>query len=213
MAALLRAATPDDAAGVHAIYAPVVRETAISFELEPPSVDELAARIRTTLERWPWLVCEAPAAAPAAARHAARESTILGYAYAGSHRSRAAYDWCVEAAIYVHPQARRAGVARALYTALFAILKEQGFVNVYAGITLPNAASVAVHEALGFRPFCVYRGIGFKLGRWHDVGWWELTINSRDGAPRALVPYPSVRDGAAHARALAAGAALLGPGA
>jgi phosphinothricin acetyltransferase len=208
MEPLLRTATAADAAGVHAIYAPVVRDTAISFELEPPSVHEIAGRIRTTLERWPWLVCEARGDA---AGTTSGRPTILGYAYAGSHRTRAAYDWCVEAAIYVHPQARRGGVARALYTALFAILKEQGFVNVYAGITLPNAASVAVHEAMGFRPFCVYRGIGFKLGRWHDVGWWELTINSRDGAPPALVPYPRVRDGAGHAAALAAGAALMRP--
>jgi phosphinothricin acetyltransferase len=209
MEALLRAATVDDAAGVHAIYAPVVRDTAISFELEPPTVDEIAGRIRTTLERWPWLVCEARGAA--AGGGGERGPSILGYAYAGSHRTRAAYDWCVEAAIYVHPQARRAGVARALYTALFPILRAQGFVNVYAGITLPNPASVGVHEALGFRPLGVYHNIGFKLGRWHDVGWWELALTPHEGPPRPLLPYPRVRDGSDHAAALAAGAALLRP--
>ncbi len=212
----LRTAQTGDAAGVLSIYAPVVRDTAISFELEPPDEAAMASRIRETLRRWPWLVC---------ADDGGNRPPILGYAYATAHRERAAYRWCVEVSVYVHPGARRLGVARALYTALFGLLRQQGFVNAYAGITLPNAASVGVHEALGFRPVGVYHAIGFKQGRWHDVGWWELALQPQSASPAEPRTYAEILGdtgpaagpaaghdtglAAGHAAALAAGAALL----
>ncbi len=197
MPATLRLATPDDAPGMLAIYGPIVRDTATSFETDVPTAAEFAARIADTLPHRPWLV-------------AVDRARVLGYAYAGSHRARAAYGWSVEPSIYVSSAARRRGVARALYTALFAALRAQGFANAYAGITLPNAGSVALHERFGFAPVGVYPRIGFKHGRWHDVGWWRLDLApDRSGHPDAPQPLTLfVVDGRLDA-ALSEGARLL----
>ncbi|HZL99660.1 MAG TPA: arsinothricin resistance N-acetyltransferase ArsN1 family B [Planctomycetota bacterium] len=180
----VRVARGDDAGSVAAIYAPVVRETAISFELEPPDEPAMRRRIEETLAVRPWLVCE-------------RDGELLGYAYAAMHRERAAYQWCVETSVYIAAAARRQGVGRALYAALLPLLARQGYVHAYAGITLPNAASVGLHETLGFRPIGVYRRIGFKLGAWHDVGWWDLTLpgSGLPARPAAPVPFPLVGRG------------------
>ncbi len=167
----IRLATERDAGAVQAIYAPVVRDTAISFEVEPPSVEEMARRIRETWPCWPWLVLE-------------RDGDVLGYAYAGAHRARPAYRWSVDVTIYVGAGARRGGVGRALYTSLLAVLALQGYVTAWAGITLPNAASVGLHEAVGFVPVGVYEAVGFKLGAWRDVGWWQRRL-------RPLPPDPA----------------------
>jgi L-amino acid N-acyltransferase YncA len=174
---LIRLAEEGDAPQIAAIYAPVVRDTIISFETEPPSAEEIAGRVRDTLVRWPWLVCE-------------RDGEVLGYAYAGAHRSRAAYQWSVDVSTYVREDARQRGVGRALYTSLIAALALQGFYNAYAGVTLPNDASVGLHETMGFRLVGVYRGVGYKLGAWHDVGWWGLTI--REGAASGARPSAPV---------------------
>lgn len=162
----IRLATLTDAPGIAAIYRPYVEGTVISFELTPPSDAEMAGRIVRVLERLPWLVCEEAGA-------------ILGYAYANRHHERAAYQWSVDTSVYVYESQRRRGLGHALYTELFARLKDQGYYTAYAGIALPNAASVAIHERFGFEPVGVYRKAGFKLGRWHDVGWWQ----------RRLAPY------------------------
>ena len=159
----IRLATAGDAAPIADIYAPNVTDAVISFEAEPPDAGEMRRRIAGTLERYPWLVCE-------------RRGRVWGYAYAGAHGSRAAYRWSVDVSVYVHGEAHRAGVGRALYTSLFAALELQGFYNAYAGATLPNPASVGLHEAMGFRPVGVYRGTGYKMGAWHDVGWWHLPL-------------------------------------
>ena len=174
MPASIRFATEEDAAGVQAIYAPVVRDTPISFEFEPPSVAEIASRIRKILEHWPWLVCE-------------KDGHILGYAYASEHRTRAAYQWSADATVYIHPEYRRCSVGRALYSALFPLLNLQGYRSVFAGVTLPNAGSVGLHEAMGFRPIGTFRRVGFKQGRWHDVGWWQLELNASDAAPQPTI--------------------------
>jgi len=174
---LIRLAEEGDAAQIAAIYAPVVRDTIISFEAEPPTAEESARRVRDTVERWPWLVCE-------------RDGQVLGYAYAGAHRSRAAYQWSVDVSAYVREDARRTGVGRALYASLIAALDLQGFYNAYAGIALPNEASVGLHEAVGFRLVGVYRGVGYKRGAWHDVGWWGLAL--QEGAAREARPSPPV---------------------
>jgi phosphinothricin acetyltransferase len=167
---LIRDARPaQDAAACAAIYAPYVRETVISFEDVPPSADELAQRIETITQTHPWLVAE-------------DENQLIGFAYGSCHRERAAYRWAADVAVYVTPGRQRAGVGRALYQTLFGRLAQQGYRIACAGIALPNAASVGLHEALGFQPVGVYRQIGWKLGGWHDVGWWQLELPGADPA-------------------------------
>lgn len=163
MRSVVRLAEPADATGVQAIYAPIVRDTAISFEIDPPSIEEMSRRIVSTLERWPWLVCS-------------DDGDILGYAYAGRHRERAAYRWSVDVSLYVHERARRGGIGRALHTTLLSLLAVQGYHRAYAAITLPNEASVCLHESLGFTPIGVYPAVGYKLGDWHDTGWWQRSL-------------------------------------
>jgi L-amino acid N-acyltransferase YncA len=198
VATRIRLATPADAAAVQAIYAPVVQETAISFELTPPSVAEMARRIEETLLRYPWLVLE-------------RDGAVAGYVYAGAHRSRPAYRWSVDTTVYVDAKARRTGVGRALYTSLIRLLALQGFVSAYAGITLPNPGSVALHEAVGFRPVGVYRAVGWKLGAWRDVGWWHLLLQPPPAHPAPPRPLPEAARAPGWMAALAAGPARLSP--
>jgi phosphinothricin acetyltransferase len=189
-------AIESDAAQVASIYAPVVRETAISFEVEEPSEAEMCERIAGTLKQFPWLVCEAA-------------GEVLGYVYAGAHRTRAAYQWSVDVTVYVHAAHRRKGVGRALYTALLGVLPLQGYYNAYAGITLPNPGSVGLHEAMGFEPVGVYRKVGFKLGRWHDVGWWSLVLCDHDLAPAAPLSITAVQDQPEWQAGIARGLAFL----
>lgn len=111
------------------------------------------------------------------------DGAVAGYAYAAKHRERAAYQWSVDVSVYVSAQHRGLGVGRALYDELFPQLITRGFYTAYAGITLPNAASVGLHEACGFRPIGVYTSVGFKLGAWHDVGWWQRELRPRVGTP------------------------------
>jgi phosphinothricin acetyltransferase len=196
MSPVIRLATEQDAAQIQVIYAPNVRNTAISFELEAPTVHEMQQRIGKTLEHWPWVVCE-------------HREQIQGYAYASSHRTRAAYQWSVDVSVYVHASARRAGVGRAVYRSLLSLLVLQGFYNAYAGITLPNPASVGLHESLGFQPVGVYRAVGYKLGAWHDVGWWQLALQERLIPPSPPVDLGVVRASPEWEKALAAGLASL----
>ncbi len=167
---LIREAKPEDAAGLIAIYAPFVLDTAVTFETEVPPVEEFAGRIRDLSKTHCWLVAE-------------REGKLLGYAYGGPHRARAAYQWCVEVSAYLAPEARRSGVGRRLYETLFARLVERGYVNAYAGMTLPNAASSGFHEAMGFKLIGTYPRCGFKLGKWHDTRWYEKRLAEPVGSP------------------------------
>lgn len=192
----IRIAAESDAQQIAEIYRSIVTDTAISFEEAPPSADEMARRIGSTLGSHPWLVCD-------------RDGWIAGYAYATVFRTRPAYQWSVEVSAYTDPEARRSGVARALYTSLFAILRRQGFVSAYAGIALPNEGSVGLHEALGFEPLGVYSNVGFKLGRWHDVGWWQLALCDPRDEPDPPVPFSSFRGENACTEVLAEGEALL----
>lgn len=198
MPATLRLAGPADGAALAAIYRPAVTHSATSFELEPPDGAEMARRVAHLTARTPWLVCEAGGA-------------VAGYAYASPHRDRAAYQWAVEVSAYVRGDVHRAGVARALYAALFGVLAAQGFRAAYAGITLPNAASVGFHAALGFTPVGVYRGVGYKHGAWHDVAWLERALAPRTPEPPPPVPLPALLDAPAFRDALAAGLPLLRP--
>jgi phosphinothricin acetyltransferase len=167
----IRLAGRDDANEIAAIYRPCVESTIISFETVAPEPHEMADRIAATLMRYPWLVCES-------------DGEIAGYAYATKHRERTAYQWSVDTSAYVHPRYWRRGIGGGLYRSLFAMLSAQGFVNAYAGIALPNPASVGLHESAGFRPVGIYRSVGYKLGAWHDVGWWERVLQNHETAPR-----------------------------
>lgn len=159
----IRQATASDAESIQGIYAPYISDTAITFETEIPTINEIRERIAVN-SKYGWFVFEV-------------DSEVAGYAYACKHRDRAAYDWCCEVSVYVKPEFHRRGIARALYTHLLKNLKNLGLVNAYAGITLPNKSSVTLHESLGFNFIGAYKDIGFKLGQWHDVGWWEYKIN------------------------------------
>lgn len=172
-----------DAAACAAIYAPYVLDAPVSFEEEAPDTAVMASRMRGVLAAYPWLVCE-------------REGRVVGFAYASRHRERAAYRWAVEVAVYVAGGWQRRGVGRELYEALLTLLREQRFHVACAGITLPNDASVGLHETLGFQPVGVYRNIGWKAGAWHDVGWWQLRLLPATGAPAE--PLPPGRASSAH---------------
>jgi L-amino acid N-acyltransferase YncA len=161
---MIRRADPRcDASACAAIYAPYVEAGPTSFEEEAPGPEELAARIEETTATHPWLVAESGGA-------------LAGFAYACRHRSRPAYRWAVDVSVYVAAGHHREGHGWRLYEALFDDLRERGFRVACAGITLPNEASVALHEGLGFEPVGVYRRIGWKAGAWHDVGWWQLDL-------------------------------------
>jgi phosphinothricin acetyltransferase len=169
-----------DAEAVAAIYRPSVEGGLASFEEVAPDAAEMARRIHTTLERTPWLVAEDDGGA------------IVGYAYAGPHQQRPGYRWAVNISVYVADAAQGRGVGRSLYDELLAILRRQGFVNAYAGITLPNPASVALHEAIGMERVGVYERVGFKLGAWHDVAWHGLRLSEPEGTPGESIPLPEL---------------------
>ena len=188
----IRLATGADAEAVTGIYAPVVEQTHISFETTPPTVEEMARRIRTTVERLPWLVCE-------------YDGQLLGYAYASPHEERPAYQWGVDVSVYVDESWRRKGVASALYESLFALLKLQGLGNAYAVIALPNPQSVAFHESHGFEPVGVYTDVGYKNGEWRDVGHWELSLRSLPEPPSPPTPLGELQHTDGYVDALEAG--------
>lgn len=184
MKTVIRLVNENDALQMLEIYAPIVRETAISFEVEPPSQTEFQGRINSYQQQMPWLVCEI-------------NQEVVGYAYANPYRTRAAYQWSVESSVYVSANYRRKGIARALYTSLFKLLQLQGFYNVVAAIALPNQPSVAVHESVGFSPVGVLRRVGYKFGQWHDIGFWQLSLQpessySIDGDMSAQFVNPPV---------------------
>ena len=160
---VVRAATPDDAPAVADIYNAYVTRSAASFETEPVSPQDMRGRIEGTAGRYPWLVAE-------------EDGEILGYACASAFRPRHAYRFTVEVSIYLQAGRVGTGVGRRLYAALIATLERQGFTEAVAAITLPNDASVRMHEAAGFRRAGVYRTVGYKHGQWHDVGLWQRAL-------------------------------------
>ena len=176
----VRLAEPErDSAAVADIYRTAVEGSHVSFEERAPSPSEMADRMHGVLAHTPWLVAES-------------DGAVSGYAYAGPHRERAGYRWSVDISVYVAEGHRGKGIGRVLYDTLLDYLRRQGFVNAYAGIALPNPASIALHESIGMRQIGVYQRVGFKLGRWHDVAWYGLRLADPDGVPPEPVPLPEL---------------------
>ena len=172
----IRVATEDDAEAILEIYAPIVRDTAISFEDEVPTVEEMRARIREKLQRYPWFVAE-------------EDGELLGYGYAGPLRDRAAYRWSAEVSMYIRPDVQHKGVGTAIGMRITEALLRMGVVTLFGGTTLPNAASEGIYLKSGFESAGVWRKAGFKHGRWHDVGWYQRAIREVDGEPPPFVPF------------------------
>jgi phosphinothricin acetyltransferase len=178
MPPLIRPADPErDADAVAAIYAPAVTSSFATFEEVPPPAAEIAERMRRLLPRTPWLVAEL-------------DGAVVGYAYAAPHRERPGYRWSVDISVYVAGGQQGRGIGRALYDELIPILRRQGFVNAYAGVALPNPASVALHEGIGMRRIGVYERVGWKFDRWVDVAWFGMRLADTDGQPAEPTPPP-----------------------
>ncbi|WP_371405214.1 GNAT family N-acetyltransferase [Kribbella sp. NBC_00662] len=165
----VRDASAADAEACAAIYAPYVTDSAVTFEIDPPGPAEMAERITQAQSTHAWLVAE-------------DDGRVVGYAYGGPMKPRAAYRWSCEVSVYLEPGRRRTGTGRALYEALFTRLTARGYRTAVAGMTLPNPASEGLHKSLGFEPIGTYRNIGWKLNNWHDVAWVQR--------PLAVLPDP-----------------------
>lgn len=175
---VIRRAAAGDAAALLDIYAPYIRDTAITFEYDVPAAEEFAARIGDIARTHPYLVCE-------------RDGRPVGYAYAHNIRERAAYDWAAELSVYLAPAAQGQGAGTALYRCLIDLLAMQNLRILYGCVTLPNEKSERLHEKLGFAPVGVWHGAGWKFGRWHDVGWLEKRLGG-DGAAQPVIPFPQL---------------------
>ncbi len=188
MAVQLRVATPEDAAALAEIYAPYVRETAITFEYAVPSAAEFAGRIAHTLEKFPYLVAE-------------NDGEIVGYAYAGAFHPRAAYQWCAEMSVYVKRDVRRMGVGRKLYDAMEMILCMQRLTNVEACIAVPSAPdahltmdSVRFHEKMGYRMVGAFHQCGYKFDTWYDMVWMEKHIGEHVRHQPPILNWEEIRE-------------------
>lgn len=174
--ATIRLATAFDSSAIASIYRPYCEDSAVSFEQVAPNAVEIATRIATVTTQRPWIVLE-------------HQHAVVGYAYAGPHNERWAYRWSVNTAVYISGTHQRRGAGRALYVTLFDLLRHLGYYRAAAGITLPNAASIGLHAAMGFELVGVYRDIGYKLGAWRDVAWYEAEIQplvAEPPEPRAI---------------------------
>ena len=171
---MLRPVTENDAADIIKIYEPHVTNSHVSFELVAPSEAEMQARIREYTQTFPWFVWE-------------ENGKVAAYAYASTYRTRAAYQWNAEVSVYVDKQQSKKGLGRKLYEELINEMKRRGYINLYAVIALPNEPSIKFHEAMGFEYLGVYKNVGFKLGKWHDVGWWVLSEKKLPAAPMPIL--------------------------
>jgi L-amino acid N-acyltransferase YncA len=175
----IRLVHTDDCTSLLNIYGPFISDTTVTFEYEIPDADAFKERIINISKTNPWLVCEL-------------NEKVVGYAYASRHRERAAYQWSVELSVYVDPEYHRHHIAKALYTALIKILKIQGYYNAYAGITMPNEKSERFHESFGFKLIGVYESVGYKFGRWLDVGWYWLKLAEHIKEPQHPKPITEI---------------------
>lgn len=164
-AAIIRQATERDAPAMLRVYTPYVEKSTVSFESVPPTVDQFAARVSKYIAGWACFVAES-------------RGQVVGYAYGSAHRERAAYKWSVETSVYVEQRAQGAGIGRKLYEALLPELTALGFCNAFAGVALPNPASVGLHQALGFRHIGTFPRVGYKFGNWCDVAWFHRVLSN-----------------------------------
>lgn len=169
----IRLAKLSDAESILRIYTPYIKDTAITFEMSIPTIEEFSSRIESISKQYPYLVYQI-------------DDEIIGYAYASKHRERAAYCYAVDVSVYVLTQYHGSGAAYKLYDCLFKILKEPGYYNAYAGYTIPNEKSKYFHQKFGFTPVGIYHKVGYKLGKWHDVAWLEKTINEHCDKPASI---------------------------
>ena len=177
----IRLVEEQDFGGMLAVYAPNVINTAITFEYEVPSLEEYTERVKKIAAHYPCLVC-------------VQNNQVAGFAYGSVHRVKTAYQWSTESTIYVDPKFHGKGVARILYHALLSVLELQGFINVYAGVTTPNPQSEQFHLAMGFAEIAVFERIGFKLGKWHDLKFFEMYLAEHTANPVAPVSIDKVKD-------------------
>ena len=175
----VRSAKREDLAAVLAIYRHYVETTAYSFEYTAPSMDAFVARFEKICRQFPFFVWE-------------EDGEILGYAYADAPFERAAYAWCAEPSVYLHPNARGRGIGKALYKALEEALTAQGYRNLYAIITTENADSIAFHKAVGYRHLAEFQNCGFKMGAWHGITWMEKQLNLVESPTRMPVAYEQI---------------------
>jgi phosphinothricin acetyltransferase len=196
MTATVRLVVENDAGAIQAIYAPYVRETVISFELDPPDIGIMRERIRQTIVYFPWLVCE-------------HDGEIVGYAYASKHRERQAYQWSVDVTAYVQRGFHRSGIGRGLYTSLFGLLRMQNYYNAFAGRALPNDASIGLHKAVGFGPIGVYPKVGYKFGKWHDVAWLGVALQPHVDNPQIPCPLGKIKHNPNWQQSLDVGLSLI----
>jgi phosphinothricin acetyltransferase len=181
---IIKIAESIHAGAIRDIYAPFVQEGFVTFETQVPEIEDFEKRIAHYTERYPWLVME-------------EDGVVLGYAYASAYRERVAYQWVVECSVYVQGNHQKKGIAAKLYEALFDLLRLQGLYKVYAVITVPNPQSVGFHEKMGFTWFATYENVGYKAGKWCDVGWWQLTLTEPDNSiPSAPIPFPQLDNSA-----------------
>lgn len=167
----IRPLQAQDMSGLLAVYAPYVLHTAITFDYEVPSLEEFTHKLDTITAQYPCLVC-------------VQGEEVVGYAYASTYRVKAAYQWSPESTIYLAEGVHRKGIARILYQALFDILHLQGFINVYAGVTIPNAKSEGLHRTLGFEEIGIFEKIGYKHDKWHDLKWFQLILSEHAHNPQ-----------------------------
>lgn len=196
MTIAIRLVNASDASAIQAIYAPYVRDTSISLELDPPDVETMRQRIVALLPTHPWLVCE-------------KDGEVIGYAYGSQHAERLGYQWSVNMTVYVVAGLHRSGVGRALYTSLIELLRRQGFVSAYAGIGLPNSASVGLHQSLGFSPVGIYNNVAYKLGQWQQVMWLWRALQTPMDAPTAPLSLDALCEHPEWDAALSAGLTYL----
>lgn len=175
----IRVAAASDAAALRAIYAPYVEKTSITFEYAVPTVSDFAERVETTLRKYPWLVYE-------------ENGILLGYAYGGPDRTRDAYQWMVEASVYLSEAARGRGIGTALYSALFSVLTAQNFCRCTALITEGNEPSLCFHKKFGFTVCGHMASAGYKLGAWHGMTTMEKILNPFEIPPKEIIPFPEL---------------------
>ena len=169
----IRLINTGDIAGALAVYTPFVLNTAITFEYYVPTLDEFTTKVETITNGYPWLVY-------------LHNGKVKGYAYGSIHRSKTAYQWSPESTIYLSSEAQGNGIGRILYETLFSLMRLQGYINVFAGVSLPNEQSESFQKSLGFEEIGVFKNIGYKLGKWHDTRWFQLHLAGHFDEPGQL---------------------------